>query len=239
MSKIADEMKSRNQKKRKITAYFSKDRVVAPRGSSSGSSSSSPQGFENNNETTTSRIWNDWKQFLEKAATQSEVPALSPEMHKIIWFGHKLKRRPSRMKNEIPKLIEQKISEEYRAQVDMIIKAIDIPTLEINIDKLYLIQGPEAEKKSLINMCSLFVDDIYGNVGATLSISESTFNHNLIKPSLQSCTRYLRKKHYDVTYIPGEVELISMTEQLSLQGMTDHRFRYNADGKILMNSKHD
>ena len=76
------------------------------------------------------------------------------------------------------------------------------------------------------------INDIYDDVGATLSISESTFNYNLIKPSLQSCTHYLRKKHYDVTYLPSEIELISMTEQLSLQEMTDHRFRYNADGKI-------
>ena len=60
---------------------------------------------------------------------------ISSEMHKIIWFGHKLKRRPSlpeplypRIKNEIPKLIEQKISEEYTAQVEMIIKTVCICT---------------------------------------------------------------------------------------------------------------
>ena len=58
-------MKSRKEKKRKITAYLRND----------NSGSSSPKKFENNNETTTGSICNDWEQFLEKAATLSQLPA--------------------------------------------------------------------------------------------------------------------------------------------------------------------
>ncbi|KAI7901969.1 uncharacterized protein BX663DRAFT_94989 [Cokeromyces recurvatus] len=42
----------------------------------------------------------------------------------------------------------------------------------------------------------------------------------------------LRSNKYDITYVPGEVELASMTEQLSKQGLLDTRYIYKADGKI-------
>lgn len=79
-------------------------------------------------------------------------------------------------------------------------------------------------------------EEIYDDVGDTLSESEACLNNNLIKPCLQVCSRMLRNKKYDITYIPGEVELISMTERLSKQGLLDNRFKYYADGKVRINA---
>lgn len=42
----------------------------------------------------------------------------------------------------------------------------------------------------------------------------------------------LRTIKYDVTFVPGEFELTSMTEQISRKGLLDNRFKYYADGKI-------
>lgn len=42
----------------------------------------------------------------------------------------------------------------------------------------------------------------------------------------------LRTIKYDVTFVPGELELTSMTEQISRQGLPDNRFKYYVDGKI-------
>lgn len=68
------------------------------------------------------------------------------------------------------------------------------------------------------------------------SYSESCFTSNLIQPSLQIVTRMLRRQQHDVTYFPGEVELVAMTEQLKAQGLLDNRFKYNADGIIRMSN---
>lgn len=66
--------------------------------------------------------------------------------------------------------------------------------------------------------------------------SEACLNSNLIMPCLEVCTRMLRNKKYDITYMPGEIELTSMTAQLSKQGLLDNHFKYYADGKIRINA---
>lgn len=75
-------------------------------------------------------------------------------------------------------------------------------------------------------------EEIYDDVGETLSESKACLNSNLIKPCLQICLRMLRTIKYDVTFVPGEFELTSMTEQISRKGLLDNRFKYYADGKI-------
>lgn len=79
-------------------------------------------------------------------------------------------------------------------------------------------------------------EEIYDDIGDTLSESEACLSSNLLKPCLQVCSRMLRNKKYDITYMPGEIELTSMTEQLSKQGLTDNRFKYYADGKVRINA---
>lgn len=79
-------------------------------------------------------------------------------------------------------------------------------------------------------------EEIYDDVGDNLSESEACLNSNLIKPCLKVCSRMLRNKKYDITYLPGEIELTSMTEQLSKQGLLDNRFKYYADGKVRINA---
>lgn len=79
-------------------------------------------------------------------------------------------------------------------------------------------------------------EQIYDDVGESLSETESCLSNNLVSPCLQACTRMLRCNKYDITYLPGEVELTSMTEQLSKQGLLDTRYIYKADGKIRINT---
>lgn len=73
-------------------------------------------------------------------------------------------------------------------------------------------------------------------MGDTLSKSEACLNSNLIKPCLQACCRMLRNKKYEITYVPGEVELTSMAEQLSKQKLLDNYFKYYPDGKVRSNA---
>jgi hypothetical protein len=53
--------------------------------------------------------------------------------------------------------------------------------------------------------------------------------------SIKSCTQYLRNKGYNITFLPEEIELEAMTAQLKNKGMTDGRYKYNADGLICAN----
>ncbi|KAG1055790.1 hypothetical protein G6F43_002267 [Rhizopus delemar] len=105
-----------------------------------------------------------------------------------------------------------------------------------SIEDLRSAEGNVVEKKTLIDFFMLFGEEIYDDIGDTLSESEACLNSNLIKPCLQACSRMLRNKKYDITYVPGEVELTSMTEQLSKQGLLDNRFKYYADGKVRINA---
>ncbi|KAI7894198.1 uncharacterized protein EV154DRAFT_109185 [Mucor mucedo] len=70
----------------------------------------------------------------------------------------------------------------------------------------------------------------------TLSSSESCLRYYVVNPLLQACNRYLKDLGHNVNFYPGEVELKAMTVQLQNPGITDKRFRYNADGTILCNS---
>lgn len=79
-------------------------------------------------------------------------------------------------------------------------------------------------------------EQIYDDVGETFTESEACLNSGLIEPSLKACVRMLRINGYDISYLPAEVELNSMTVQLTKEGLLDNRFKYNADGKIRINA---
>ncbi|KAI9318582.1 hypothetical protein BX666DRAFT_1855276 [Dichotomocladium elegans] len=187
----------------------------------------------------TGDIWKDWKCFLEEAANTQHLPALSPEKHGVVWYGPGVRRRLSLpedlyacMKYAIPSARQLTISSSFKEAVKNIIQSDNRHVMVELIESFRMIKGDAVEKKFLIDMFSLFAEQIYDDLGSTLSDSEACLNGNLVKPSLQICTRMLRRQEYDVTYFPGEIELESMTEQLSSQGLLDHRFKYNADGKI-------
>ena len=48
-------------------------------------------------------------------------------------------------------------------------------------------------------------------------------------------TKYLRNVNHNVTFFPGEIELDAMTIQLKQKGMNDGRYKYNADGTLVVN----
>ncbi|KAI7846919.1 hypothetical protein BDC45DRAFT_542386 [Circinella umbellata] len=96
---------------------------------------------------------------------------------------------------------------------------------------------------SLAVMLYLFIQVIIGSKrlnlicdGSLWGVAEFTFNRNLVKQSSWVSMPYnlWGKKDYGINYLLGEIKLLSMTEKLSLQGMTGHHFRYNEDGKILI-----
>lgn len=78
--------------------------------------------------------------------------------------------------------------------------------------------------------------EIHNNVDkAVLSRSEMCYCSYIFDTSLKNCTQYLRDKGYDITFLPGEIDLEAMTVQLKEKGMIDGRYKYKADGLFCAN----
>ncbi|CAO3692898.1 unnamed protein product [Rhizopus microsporus] len=234
MQEIAHEEDERVQKKLKTSVA-----------TSSNDDCSVMSGSDVEEDETESRknIWQDWKEFLNNAQNNNYLPSLSPEKHGVIWYWLDLRRRSSlpeglytRMRYETTAIKQYNISNSYKEAIKNIIQSTNRNHMLKSIEILRSAEGSAVEKKALVDFFMLFGEEIYDDVGDTLSESEACLNNNLIKPCLQVCSRMLRNKKYDITYIPGEVELISMTERLSKQGLLDNRFKYYADGKVRINA---
>lgn len=52
---------------------------------------------------------------------------------------------------------------------------------------------------------------------------------------MMTTTEYLRNVIDNVTFFLGEIELDAMTIQLKQKGMNDGRYKYNADGTLIVN----
>ncbi|KAG2196235.1 hypothetical protein INT47_007662 [Mucor saturninus] len=92
-----------------------------------------------------------------------------------------------------------------------------------------------AEKKKLIvDICRTLNDYIYHNCGLeVLQKSESCHRSYLFDRCTMATTKYLRNVNHDITFLPGEIELNSMTTQLKQKGVNDGRYKYNADGTLI------
>jgi hypothetical protein len=77
---------------------------------------------------------------------------------------------------------------------------------------------------------------MFEGAAETLHTSEGCLRFYVVDVALQACNKSLKQQGYNLTFYPGEVELKAMTIQLKHQGITDGRFKYNADGKIIDNS---
>ncbi|KAL7322173.1 hypothetical protein PS15p_211829 [Mucor circinelloides] len=76
-----------------------------------------------------------------------------------------------------------------------------------------------AEKKLLTFILGSFQREIYDNIQKeVLAKSEICYRSYVFDTSLKSCTRYLRDKGYDITFLPGEIDLKAMTVQLEDKG---------------------
>ncbi|KAG0943636.1 hypothetical protein G6F57_005961 [Rhizopus arrhizus] len=125
------------------------------------------------------------------------------------------------MRYETTAIKQYNISNSYKKAIKNIIQSTNRNHMLESIEVLRSAEGSAVGKKALVDFFMLFCEEIYDDVGDTLSESEACLNSNLIKPCLQVCSRMLRNKKYDITYMPGEIELTSMTEQLSKQGLLD------------------
>ncbi|CAO3607353.1 unnamed protein product [Mucor fragilis] len=184
-----------------------------------------------------------WKEFLNNAQNNKHLPSLSPEKHGVIWYGVDLRRRLSlpedlytRTRYETTAINQYNIGDSCKEAIKNIIQSTNCNYMLESIEVLRSTECNAVEKKALIDLFMLFGEEIYDDIGDTLSESEACLSSNLLKPCLQVCSRMLRNKKYDITYMPGEIELTSMTEQLSKQGLTDNRFKYYADGKVRINA---
>ena len=75
--------------------------------------------------------------------------------------------------------------------------------------------------------------EVYDNSGHTLlSKSEMCYQSYIFDKSIKNCVKYLRFKGHQLTFLPGEIELEAMIVQLKNKGMTNGRYKYNADGVI-------
>ena len=80
-------------------------------------------------------------------------------------------------------------------------------------------------------------DYIFDNCGLeVLQKSESCYRSYLFDKCMMATTKYLRNVNHDITFFPGEIELNSMTTQLKQKGMNDGRYKYNADGTLIVNN---
>ncbi|KAI9481097.1 MAG: hypothetical protein EXX96DRAFT_538325 [Benjaminiella poitrasii] len=232
MQVIAHEKDERLQKKLKTSVDTS---------SNDNRSAMSRSDLEKDETESRKNIWQDWKEFLNNAQNNNYLPSLSPEKHDVTWYGINLRRRSSlpeglytRMRYETTAIKQYNISNSYKEAIKNIIQSVILRSAE----------GNAIEKKALINFFMLLFlltklpflcysgEEIDDYIGYTLSKSEACLNINLITPCLQICSRMLRNMHYDITYVPGEVELTSMTEQVRNQGLLDSRFKYYANGKV-------
>ncbi|EIE81085.1 hypothetical protein RO3G_05790 [Rhizopus delemar RA 99-880] len=195
MQEVAHEEDERGQKKLKTSvATSSNDRSVM-----SGSD------VEEDRIEPKKNIWQGWKEFLNIAQNNNYLPSLSPEKHGVIWYGINLRHRPSlpeglytRMKYETTAIKQYNFSNSYKEAVKNIIQSTSRNHMLGSIEDLRSAEGNVVEKKTLIDFFMLFGEEIYDDVGDTLSESEACLNINLIKPCLQACSRMLRNKKYDI-----------------------------------------
>ena len=81
---------------------------------------------------------------------------------------------------------------------------------------------------------NLSAEEVYVNVEAeVLQKSETIYRSYIFDPCLKNVAKYLLRKGYSVTFLPGEVELAAITKQLQQSRLKDDRYHYNADGILL------
>lgn len=69
---------------------------------------------------------------------------------------------------------------------------------------------------------------------ALIQKSESCYRSYLFDKCMMTTTKYLSTLNHNVIFFPGEIELDAMTIQLKQKGMNDGRFKYNADGTLVV-----
>ncbi|KAI9470784.1 MAG: hypothetical protein EXX96DRAFT_490211 [Benjaminiella poitrasii] len=209
MQEIAHEEAERVQKKLKRNITFSNNDKCF----------SMPEINANEREDESKKsFWQAWKKFLINARKNSSLPSLSPEKHGAIWFGQDLHRRPSlpealysQTRQESIKIKQYDIDNSYKETIMNIILSADREQMLESVSVLRSMKSDAPEWKLLVDFFTLFGEQIYDDVGAILTESEACFNSGLVQPSLQACVRMLRNSDYNITYLPGEVELTSMT----------------------------
>ncbi|KAG1103979.1 hypothetical protein G6F42_017151 [Rhizopus arrhizus] len=177
-------------------------------------------------------IWEEWKQFLDNQENMKCFMQLSPEMHKVIWCGKLVRRRNclppelyDKLNQEIPLVTMQDINPCLAEMSNAVFDAESNTEMQSCIELLNCIVLDDpvfiAEKKLIVDICRTLNDYIFDNCGLEC---------------MMATTKYLRNVNHDITFFPGEIELNSMTTQLKQKGMNDGRYKYNADGTLMVNN---
>ncbi|KAI9497048.1 hypothetical protein BDB00DRAFT_51774 [Zychaea mexicana] len=90
-----------------------------------------------------------------------------------------------------------------------------------------------SKRKFISSILSIFAEEVYVNVGVeVLQKSETIYRSYVFDPCLKNVAKYLRRTGYQITFLPGEIELNAITKQLQHSGMKDGRYHYKADGML-------
>ncbi|KAG0745759.1 hypothetical protein G6F57_001287 [Rhizopus arrhizus] len=169
-------------------------------------------------------IWVKWKRFLDDPTNTQHLMQLSPEKHRIIWYGRLLRRRSCLPSDLYSKLNEEVSCIEAKyihpcffdgamavtSRDDMAVRIKDLSNVSVEDHSLV------AERKLLTVILENFQREIYDNC------------HKGVLSKSEMCYR-------SYIFDTREIELEAMTVQLKNKGMTDGRYKYNADGLICAN----
>ncbi|KAL7318307.1 hypothetical protein PS15m_004541 [Mucor circinelloides] len=174
---------------------------------------------------------------------------LSPERHNVIWCGKLVRRRNclplelyEKLNQKIPLVTMQDINPLLAQMSTAIFDAESNTKMEsYTIEQLNRVELDDpiliAEKKLIVDICRTLNDYIFDNCGLeVLQKSESCYRSYLFDKCMMATTKYLCNFNHNVTFFPGEIELNAMTIQLKQKGMNDGRYKYNADGTLIVNN---
>ncbi|KAG0763947.1 hypothetical protein G6F16_007103 [Rhizopus arrhizus] len=133
------------------------------------------------------------------------------------------------MRYETTAIKQYNISNSYKKAIKNIIQSTNRNHMLESIEVLRSAEGSAVEKKALVDFFMLFCEEIYDDVGDTLSESEACLNSNLIKPCLQVCSRMLRNKNMAddlISYVRSHLNLTELLRETldSIEGLQkEHR----------------
>ncbi|KAG0831513.1 hypothetical protein G6F18_007647 [Rhizopus arrhizus] len=200
-------------------------------------------------ENASENIWHEWQKFLNDPLRRNLYEPLSPEKNNVIWCGKFVARRSSlpedlyaRLQVEVESVPAVAINHDLHEIVDRVLDADDLDQYEDVIEELRIQKNQLKENKLQIDFLTGILErlkDIYEDDEDKIEHSEPCLNYDLALPCLKVSVQMIRKNGYKVTTFPGEEELEEMKKQQQIQGLTDNRHKYKADGIVRYDSSNE
>ncbi|ORY99324.1 hypothetical protein BCR43DRAFT_435448, partial [Syncephalastrum racemosum] len=134
-------------------------------------------------------IWKDRKRFSEEAANNHHLLALSPEEHGVLWHGSGVRHRSSlpknlynRAKNALLAITRISISSNCKEAFKSVMQSGNRQIMLERIEDMRAIKGDQSQMELVVDIFSLFAEQIYDNLGSTLTDKETRLDANLLEP---------------------------------------------------------